>query len=472
MRLHYSRSQALPRIKSRVNLLLGDCGGWRPVIVRLWKYAFVAKIAVLLLLPLLVAFMPADAGSSTGNPAAAARLAALSSHLRSVAGGGSSDPGHHAFNSAAQYAAAGISKLNLEATTKEPLPAVLHLAITHQTATAAATAAAAAEPPAAANPAAEEPDEQQSNAADVGNSSSGRAALCARMSCSTASNCTASDPACCAYLQLRMLAFWDRFMASKGLAQQHFLVYNSLLAAVQRSQTLDAESKVVRCKSPGRAHCQLSYPREEKVLEVEVLDKVKAARQEVLEHYKADFLGVRGPNWINSSFVPDSKYTRAASDEHLANQVLPSSFVPADLRSTKLQASCTYDKERYHAFTRGEVTTGWNHSTQLTCQEQRQWQQRLDGKAATATMKRTGELKSYVTPTQRQAALSTSLRSAKEAAVQQQASLVQKYGPEGAAAMATILAMPVPDRPPVAIKASHEDLAAVQELPALGLADP
>jgi hypothetical protein len=62
--------------------------------------------------------------------------------------------------------------------------------------------------------------------------------------------------------------------------------------------------------------------------------------------------------WINSSFVPDSKYTRAASDEHLANQVLPSSFVPADLRSTKLHATCTYDKERYHAFTRGEVTTG------------------------------------------------------------------------------------------------------------------
>jgi hypothetical protein len=44
MRLHYSRSQTLPRIKSRINLLLGDCGGWRPVIVRLWKYAFVAKV--------------------------------------------------------------------------------------------------------------------------------------------------------------------------------------------------------------------------------------------------------------------------------------------------------------------------------------------------------------------------------------------------------------------------------------------
>jgi hypothetical protein len=75
-------------------------------------------------------------------------------------------------------------------------------------------------------------------------------------------------------------------------------------------------------------------------------------------------------------------------------------------------------------------------------------------------------------------ALASSLRSVKKNAVQQQASLVQKYGPEGAAAMQAILAMPVPvpvpvpDRPTVAIKASREDLAAVQELPALGLADP
>jgi hypothetical protein len=37
--------------------------------------------------------------------------------------------------------------------------------------------------------------------------------------------------------------------------------------------------------------------------------------------------------------------------------------------------------------------TGWNHSTQLTRQEHRQWQQQLDSKAAAATVKRTGELK-------------------------------------------------------------------------------
>lgn len=33
--------------------------------------------------------------------------------------------------------------------------------------------------------------------------------------------------------------------------------------------------KGVRCKSPGRANCQLSYPLQEKVLEVNVLDKVR-----------------------------------------------------------------------------------------------------------------------------------------------------------------------------------------------------
>jgi hypothetical protein len=38
----------------------------------------------------------------------------------------------------------------------------------------------------------------------------------------------------------------------------------------------------VRCKSPGRANCQLSYPLEEKVLEVDVLDKVCLMRDSML----------------------------------------------------------------------------------------------------------------------------------------------------------------------------------------------
>lgn len=96
--------------------------------------------------------------------------------------------------------------------------------------------------------------------------------------------------------------------------------------------------------------------------------------------------------WINSSFIADSKHTQAASDDHLANQLLASSFVPSDLRSTNLRPTCTYDKQRYHAFTRGEVTTGWNHSTEVTVKERKQWQHQLDSKAVSATVKRTGQL--------------------------------------------------------------------------------
>jgi hypothetical protein len=62
MRMHYNRSQTLPRIKSRVNLLLGDCGGWRPVLIRLWKYAFVAKVCAALSLSTCAA-----AGSECGR---------------------------------------------------------------------------------------------------------------------------------------------------------------------------------------------------------------------------------------------------------------------------------------------------------------------------------------------------------------------------------------------------------------------
>lgn len=78
----------------------------------------------------------------------------------------------------------------------------------------------------------------------------------------------------------------------------------------------------------------------------------------------------------------------------------------------------------------------------------------------------------YVSPPDREAAFASTLRAKKEAAVDQQASLIKQYGPDGAAAMQQILAMPVPDRPVVAIKASREDLTAVESLPAMGLAEP
>lgn len=78
----------------------------------------------------------------------------------------------------------------------------------------------------------------------------------------------------------------------------------------------------------------------------------------------------------------------------------------------------------------------------------------------------------YVTLPEREEAFANTLRTKKEAAVEQQNSLVKRYGPEVAAAMQQVLAMPVPDRPKFVIKASREDLYAVQNLPPMGLADP
>lgn len=116
--------------------------------------------------------------------------------------------------------------------------------------------------------------------------------------------------------------------------------------------------KGVRCHSPGRAPCELNYPREETVVETVVLGKarvglggtmlesqhlprqvhtggmsrwhfalvfwpqgmllhhckrqrhvviamqVRKARQDVLEHYSADYMGVRGPQVSHLVCVP------------------------------------------------------------------------------------------------------------------------------------------------------------------------
>jgi hypothetical protein len=92
--------------------------------------------------------------------------------------------------------------------------------------------------------------------------------------------------------------------------------------------------------------------------------------------------------WTCSTALPDSKYTTTASDAHLANQVLAGTFCPTDLRHTKSPPRPRYDIEHYYAFTRGEATTGWNHSTEVPSrfQQTRQLQQK-DVKAMTATAK-------------------------------------------------------------------------------------
>lgn len=96
--------------------------------------------------------------------------------------------------------------------------------------------------------------------------------------------------------------------------------------------------------------------------------------------------------WINSSFVSNAKHIQAAADEHLPNQLTASNFRPTDLRHTQ---TCTqqYDKQKDHSFTRGDCTTGWNHSIQVTKIDKRAWLQQLDNKAKAATVKRKEEVK-------------------------------------------------------------------------------
>lgn len=87
-----------------------------------------------------------------------------------------------------------------------------------------------------------------------------------------------------------------------------------------------------------------------------------------------------------STSLPDSKYTKTVSDTHLANQALASTFVASDIRHTRSPPRQRYDTQHYHAFTRGEATTGWNHSTQPPSRHQQARQlQQQDGKALAAT---------------------------------------------------------------------------------------
>ena len=78
----------------------------------------------------------------------------------------------------------------------------------------------------------------------------------------------------------------------------------------------------------------------------------------------------------------------------------------------------------------------------------------------------------YSSPTQREEVFAATLRQQKQDVQAQAAALLRQYGAEGAAAMQHILTLKKPDRKVVHIKASREDIQAVLQLPAAGLADP
>lgn len=75
----------------------------------------------------------------------------------------------------------------------------------------------------------------------------------------------------------------------------------------------------------------------------------------------------------------------------------------------------------------------------------------------------------YQCPIDRESAFATAQRKAKEQAVADRRALADRYGDECGAIMAQILAMKQPERKPK-IKATRDDLEAVQQLPDVGLA--
>jgi len=65
--------------------------------------------------------------------------------------------------------------------------------------------------------------------------------LCPALTCSRDAACTSNNSSCCAHLHLHMLAFWDAFMYSRGLAGHYVALYDTLSdAALSSSAKPDA----------------------------------------------------------------------------------------------------------------------------------------------------------------------------------------------------------------------------------------
>lgn len=215
--------------------------------------------------------------------------------------------------------------------------------------------------------------------------------------------------------------------------------------------------------SPGRCRGRINYDRDETVVDTPVSDEVKRARQETLNNYSVDILGVKGPRWQGSVTVSNSKYTRPFSDGKLGNTLSVSLINSKDSR-TLLGATCSYDNVHDHAFTRGDVTTDWNHSTALNQRELRESFDKVHSTALTATAKKRQGLQQYRSPVERELSFAQEQREAKQRAARERKELVDKYGAEGAEIMLQAASMPKPVRRPQ-LKATKDDLIAVAQLP-------
>lgn len=65
-------------------------------------------------------------------------------------------------------------------------------------------------------------------------------ALCPAWNCSVDATCTSHNTSCCAHLRLQTMAFWDAFMHSHGLGDQHMVLYDTLMDALLTATTSPA----------------------------------------------------------------------------------------------------------------------------------------------------------------------------------------------------------------------------------------
>jgi hypothetical protein len=148
------------------------------------------------------------------------------------------------------------------------------------------------------------------------------------------------------------------------------------------------------------------------------------------------------PQWDASVEVVRGKHVKAAAAERLGNMVSPSSIDASDVRHASLRraasAGAPFDAlhARDAAFTRGDCTTGWEHSTSIGRFQLARSLVQLDSKVEKAGPRRARSLpRARPTLVQRQAAAAGAARATKQRAARQRREWAAAFGPEGAAAM-------------------------------------
>ncbi|KAG2486710.1 hypothetical protein HYH03_014638 [Edaphochlamys debaryana] len=235
---------------------------------------------------------------------------------------------------------------------------------------------------------------------------------------------------------------------------------------------------------PGRTG-RLNYALHETAVRQPVLDKVKEAKKATIDS-KPDILGLRGPNWEDTVNLNPGKHHNKFSGQLLSNTYSPDLINSKDVRKLTGTTACRASADAFlldRTRSPSQEPGGFCTSTALPGKNERQRQledltstphpaahlpserqRQLEDLTSTclqATRRRSPS--HYVDPVSRQTALSESVRYAKANSGADMVALTAQYGPEGAVAMAAILAMPPKESKP-RIRATRADLDAVHAL--------